>query len=85
MKMKLLQNEIRQKTEMEKIQSTLRMLTTRQNEALDEMTFLKVKNLFKNRLSEKANVIMPSLLYDKFACTYVYIMVAIWSLFKWFA
>ena len=35
------------KTEMEKIQSTLRMLTTLRNEALDEMTFVKVKNLQK--------------------------------------
>ena len=32
---------------MEKIQSTLRMLTTRRNEALGEMTFVKVKNLQK--------------------------------------
>jgi hypothetical protein len=29
---------------MEKIQSTLRMLTTRQNEALEQMTFVKVKH-----------------------------------------
>ena len=57
--MKLLQNEIRQKNdrkkriEMEKIQSTLRMLTTRQNEALDEMTFVKVKHhLQKNTVKQ---------------------------------